>query len=155
MNMSVRREVFEKTGSFLPGLGYHQPMAEDLEFSLRLKSKTGKRLLYNPKTKVWHKVYAYRISPKFVASRAHHIGVSRRLLRTTYLREHASFHMEQGMIGSIAKILCLLPMDLVRSPSLAWNKFILTTTIVVFAATGFFFPGKDLKAAKEITEALR
>ena len=58
MNMSLRREAFEKAGSFLSGLGYHQPMAEDLEFSLRVKRKTGKKLLFNPAAKVWHKVYS-------------------------------------------------------------------------------------------------
>lgn len=155
MNMSLRREAFEKAGSFLFGLGYHQPMAEDLEFSLRVRTKTGKKLLFNPKAKVWHKVYAYRISPRFVASRAHHIGTSRRLLRTTHLREQATFHLEKGVLSGIAKGICLLPQDFCRNPSSAWKVFYTTIIIVTFAAIGFLFPGKALGAAKEIEYALK
>jgi len=150
MNMSLRREAFEKAGSFLSSLGYHQPMAEDLEFSLRVKRRTGKRLLFNPKVKVWHKVYAYRISLKFVASRAHHIGVSRRILKATHLREQAPFRLERGVLSGIARIFCLLPRDFLRSPPIAWNKFTMTTTIITFAAIGFLFPGKGMEVAKEI-----
>jgi len=154
MNMSFRREAFEKAGSFLFGLGYHQPMAEDLEFSLRVRNKTGKKLLFNPKARVWHKVYAYRISPRFVASRAHHIGASRRLLKATYPREQASFHLERGVLSGIARGICLLPRDFFTNPSTAWKVFYTTLIIVTFAAIGFLFPGKATNARQEIKNAL-
>ena len=155
MNMSVRREAFDKAGSFLSSLGYHQPMAEDLEFSLRVKRKTGKTLLFNPKAKVWHKVYAYRVSLRFVASRAHHIGVSRRILSMTRLKEQASFHLERGVVNSIFRILCSFPLDLFKSPVIACKKFVMTSTIVIFAVIGFLFPGKGIRVAKEIKNALK
>lgn len=155
MNMSLKREAFDKAGSFLSSLGYHQPIAEDLEFSLRVKRATGKKLLYNPKARVWHKVYAYRLSPKFIASRSHHIGVSRRILRKTGLKEQTNLHLERGVIRGILRILCLLPRDFIKSPSIAWKKFIMTITIVTFAAIGFLFPGKNLKVAREINDNLK
>jgi len=150
MNMSVRKEAFEKAGTFLPSLGYHQPMAEDLEFSLRIKRRTGKKLLFNPKVKVWHKVYAYRINLRFVASRAHHIGVSRRILRTTRLKEQASFKLEKKVIDGIIKILLSLPGDFLKNPAIAWKKFTITVTIVSFSMKGYLFPGKGMEIAKEI-----
>jgi GT2 family glycosyltransferase len=148
--MSLRREAFEKAGTFLSSLGYHQPMAEDLEFSLRVKKRTGKKLLFNPRAKVYHKVYAYRISPKFVAARAHHIGVSRRILRTSGIKEQAHFRLEKGVIGSILKILLRTPIDILKNPVVAWKKFIISVIIVIFAAIGFVFPGKNMRVSKEI-----
>jgi glucosyl-dolichyl phosphate glucuronosyltransferase len=154
MNMSVRREAFDKTGSFLSGLGYHQPIAEDLEFSLRVKKKTGKKLLFNPKVKVWHKVYAFRINLRFVASRAHHIGVSRRILRAIRSKEQTSFHLERTVINGIFNILFSLPGDCFKSPHIAWKKFTMTGTIVSFATIGFLFPGKGIRIANEIRSTL-
>lgn len=149
-NMSVRREVFEKAGSFLPILGYHTPMAEDLEFSLKAKIRTGGKLLFNPKAKVWHKVYAYRVSLKFVSSRAHHIGVSRRLLRATYLRQQAPFHLESKVVRGMARTILLTPWDFFRSPYTAWKRLIITLAVLFFAGLGYLFPGKALMAAVEI-----
>ncbi len=154
MNMSLRREAFEKAGTFMTSLGYHQPMAEDLEFSLRVKKKTGKRLLYVPRAKVYHKVYAFRISPRFVAARAHHIGVSRRILRSTDQKQQASFAMERGMIGKMVRIIYLTPVELFRNPAVAVRKFSITVTIAVFAGVGFVFPGKGMRVAAEIQKAL-
>ncbi len=154
-NMSLRRAAFEKAGSFLPALGYHAPMAEDLEFSLKVKRKTGKRLLFNPRAKVWHKVYGYRINLKFVASRANHIGVSRRLLRATSLREYAPFYLEKKVLNGIARIFLFLPFDFFKNPPVAWRKLSVTFTILLFAGLGYLFPGKALEAAKEIEKALK
>ncbi len=150
MNMSVRREAFEKAGTFLPSLGYHQPMAEDLEFSLRVRRRTGKKLLFNPKVKVWHKVYAYRINLRFVASRAHHIGISRRILRATCLKEQATFKMERKVINGIIKIFLSLPVEFFKNPAIAWKMFTMSVTIATFAMKGFLFPGKGMAIAKEI-----
>lgn len=154
-NMSVRREVFEKAGSFLPLLGYHAPMAEDLEFSLKAKIKTGGKLLFNPKAKVWHKVYAYRVSLKFVSSRAHHIGVSRRLLRTTYLKQQAPSHLEHKVVRGMARTLLLTPLDLFKSPRTAWKRLVTTLDVLVFAGLGYAFPGKAIMAAVEIERCSR
>ena len=162
MNMSLRRAAFEKTDPFLSDIGHRDlflgyrepPIAEDLEFSLRVKRATGKRLLYNPKAKVWHKVYAYRITFRFVASRAHHIGVSRRVLRKAGLKEQAKMSLEKGVVNGIFGIICSLPRDFIKSPVVAWKRFAVTVTVVAFAALGFLFPGDSLQAARNIRDAL-
>ncbi|MEM3490168.1 MAG: glycosyltransferase, partial [Nitrososphaerota archaeon] len=139
-NMSLRKEAFEKSGSFLQTLGYHAPMAEDLELSLRVRMKTGKKLLFNPRAKAWHKVYGYRVNLKYVALRAHHIGVSRRLLRITSLGEHAPFYLEKRVLKGLAKIFLSFPCDFFKNPYIAWRKFIIVLAIVFFAGWGFLFP---------------
>jgi len=152
-NMSFRKEVFEKTGSFLPTLGYHAPIAEDLEFSLRVKKITGKKLIYNPAVKVRHSVYAYRINLKYVAARAHHIGVSRHLLRTTYLKNTATFDLEKKVMSGIVNILLSTPRLLIINPGVAWNKLLITCTIILYAGIGYVFPGKNSQAIHEIEKA--
>jgi len=82
MNMSFRTEAFQKCGAFLNEFGYHKgPMAEDNEFSLRVRRKTGKRIMYSPKVRVRHRVHKYRLSQQFIKERAYWIGYSRRMMK--------------------------------------------------------------------------
>jgi GT2 family glycosyltransferase len=96
MNMCFAREAFQKAGYFdvrstersrylrsASGQRQHEEteqgkMAEDVEYSLRVKRMTGKKLYYLPEMKVLSKVYAYRLSSKFIVARSSWIGYSRR-----------------------------------------------------------------------------
>lgn len=151
-NMSLRKEAF-KEGNFLKSMGYHAPIAEDLEFSLRLRAKTGKRLVFNPKVVVRHKVHGYRVGFRFVAARAHHIGVSRRLLKSTYLGRYASFGIEKGVLKGITKILLSLPIKFIRKPVVAVKTFCLCATVLLFAGIGYLFPREMGSAIQEIERA--
>lgn len=152
-NMSFRREAFEKAGSFSLVLGGDDaPMAEDLEFSLRVRARTGKKLLFNPKVIVGHKIHGYRVGFKFVAQRSHHIGVSRRLLKSTYLKKYASFNNESKVLSGMAKSILLLPKEFIENPDMAWKKFKIISTVVIFAGIGYLFPAKGLNAIKGINE---
>jgi glycosyltransferase involved in cell wall biosynthesis len=151
-NMSFLREAFERAGSFLPSLGFHQPMAEDLEFSIRVKKKTGKKLLFNPNVKAGHKIYGYRLSFKFVALRSHHIGVSRRLLKSTYLKDYVSFNNEGKVLNGMLKTI----MNLYKNnPKIAWKKLQIVSTVMLFSGIGYLFPGKGLTMVEEINEVGR
>ncbi len=153
-NMSLRKEALAKSGSFHPKLGYHQPVAEDLELSLRVKRRTGGRLLYNPNVRVWHKIYAFRVNLKYVAARAHHIGVSRRVIRNTDLREQTNLRLEKHAVDGILKVFLGLPADFLRSPHIAWKKFTVALTIVIFSGAGFVFPGKNMMTARYIQSTI-
>lgn len=152
-NMSFRRGAFEKAGSFMQSLGYHAPMAEDLEFSLRVRAKTGKKLVFNPRAMVQHKVYGYRVGLHFVAARAHHIGVSRRLLKLTYLKDYASFGVERGVLKGIAKVALVSLLWVFRTPVVSAKTLWLCMTVLLFAGLGFLFPKGIKKAAMEIEKA--
>jgi glucosyl-dolichyl phosphate glucuronosyltransferase len=84
MNMSFKREAFEKVGLFFNEFGFHKGiMAEDNEFSLRIKEKTGKKIFYFPDVKLRHRVHKYRLSQKFIKERSYWIGYSRRMMKQT------------------------------------------------------------------------
>lgn len=96
MNMCFRRKAFEIAGYFdveateqsrylrsgidnrIGETGKQGKMAEDVEFSLRLTQLSGMRLYYLPDMKVLNKVYAYRLSTRFIIARSSWIGYSRR-----------------------------------------------------------------------------
>jgi GT2 family glycosyltransferase len=152
-NMSLRREAFERAGSFLGILGGHAPMAEDLEFSLRVRAKTGKKLLFNPRVRVWHKVYGYRVGFRFLSWRAHHIGTSRCLLMTTYLKDYASFGLEGGVLRGLGKTALGLPLDFFGNPPVAWKRFCVVSTVVVFAGLGYLGGFFEREAREGIKKA--
>jgi GT2 family glycosyltransferase len=79
MNMCFKAEAFRKVGLLSTSTGYHRGVfAEDVEFSLRVRRLTGKKLYYLPDMRVLSKVYAYRLSSRFIVARSSWIGYSRR-----------------------------------------------------------------------------
>ncbi len=96
MNMVFRREAFDIAGDFDTNATEKSrylrsstdnergetmkqgKMAEDVEFSLRVKRLSGKKLLYLPDMRVLNKVYSYRLSKRFIIARSSWIGYSRR-----------------------------------------------------------------------------
>ena len=144
-NMSFRRKAFDVAGPFLNTLGYHKPMAEDLEFSLRAKERTGKRILFNPHVRVWHRVRGYRLSWKFIVARAHHIGQSRRLLRKLYPQSPELFALEKGLSRRIIGLLLNTPREFLRSPATAWRRLVLITLTFLAAGWGYLRPGASVE----------
>ena len=161
MNMAFRREGFAVAGLFDSATGYHLgPFAEDNEFSQRVRSETGKPILYVPGAKVWHKVHQYRLRWSFVRERAYWIGRSRRNLLRFYAAENRGGDLlspERDLLGRI--ITRRIPRDLaglLRTPSTAWKRLSMTFWALIFVALGYYahlLPGRNtpvaLKSSKE------
>jgi len=85
-NMSFKREVFEKVGVFNQNFGFARRgtsyiQAEEAEFSLRMKQKLGKGVMYNPEAVVYHKIHPSKVKVKMLLKRAFYQGYSKALLR--------------------------------------------------------------------------
>ncbi len=85
-NMSFRREVFAQVGLFNESLGFGNQgksclQGDEAEFALRMTSKLGKRVIYNPRAVVYHRtpVSKARIGP--LLKRSFYQGYSKALLR--------------------------------------------------------------------------
>jgi len=77
--MCFKAEAFRKVGLLSTSTGYHRGVfAEDVEFSLRVRRLTGKKLYYLPDMKVLNKAYAYWLPSRFIVARSSWIGYSRR-----------------------------------------------------------------------------
>jgi hypothetical protein len=58
----------------LPKGKYEGSLREDNEFSMRVRSRTKRRIVYNPNVRVYHKVHGYRLKWSFIVRRAFNMG---------------------------------------------------------------------------------
>jgi len=93
-NMSFRKEVFEQVGFFNESLGFGNQgksyvQGSEAEFALRMTSKLGKRVIYNPRALVYHRtpVSKARLGP--LLKRSFYQGYSKMLLRKLTPRANA------------------------------------------------------------------
>jgi glucosyl-dolichyl phosphate glucuronosyltransferase len=139
--MSFKREAFHEAGLFDTATGsqggYSPNIAEDLEFSLRAKRRTGKRIVFNPRARLWHKVPKSRLGLRFIIGRARHIGVSRYQLKKLYPDDQELFDLEVGQLGRILKMLLKVPGEFLSNPKNACRKFLVTFVVLASAAWGY------------------
>jgi len=138
-NMAFRREGFEQAGSFLVNYGlrgHGGPVAEDTEFSLRVRAKTGKRILYNPAALVWHKIRSYRLGWRYVARRSYEVGRSRHLVRR--VPGGSILAPETELLQRIGtRLVPHIMRGLFRRPRTALRQLSLTSTSLFFVGVGY------------------
>jgi glucosyl-dolichyl phosphate glucuronosyltransferase len=146
MNMGFKREAFEKAGLFSNNFGFHKGlMAEDNEFSIRIKEKTGKKIFYHPDVKLWHRVHKYRLSRKFIKERSYWIGYSRRKLKQRLLNNSkngaSALSQEHRLLNRI--FMKLFP-DIIKKiftkPVVAWRITRVSVTALTFVVLGYYLP---------------
>jgi len=147
MNMSFRREAFdhcsfsEDFGHTKGGKGaFKAGPFDDAEFSINLRLRSGKAIVYGPDVRVWHKVYPYRLGFDFVRGQSYWQGYSKSLYRSVYPQDAdtRSLAREYDLLRRV--LLGLLPRTLVEffhSPGVAWKKLSITTTVLFHVALGY------------------
>lgn len=120
MNMAFRREAFELAGAFstdIGGVHGRRLHGEEVELSLRVRSVTGKRIVYDPEVKVMHKVYSRRLSMRWIAKTSYWIGYTRPILQELSQRydlREDFLATERGLLAQLA--LSVLPRTLISLP---------------------------------------
>ena len=149
-NMSFRRDAFDLCGLFLTQLGAkgggesgkHELVGDETEFSIRAGRKTGKRTLYNPKVKVQHRVYKFRVSPAFIARRAYWEGYTKAMFKRNFHDESSTDKLLRVEYQLLRRILTrLLPsilLGLFSHPVIAMRRLSITINAVFFVAAGYF-----------------
>lgn len=141
LNMAFRRAAFEQCGLFKNDYGFHKgPYAEDNEFSMRVRAVTGKRIVYNPRVQVWHRVHPYRLDWRFIVARSFWIGRSRHMLKKAYssTQRGSVLQDEQALLKRI--LVGLLPRTLLsalRHPLLAGKRLSLMFLVLSFVVLGY------------------
>jgi glycosyltransferase involved in cell wall biosynthesis len=149
-NASYHREVFDSGEFFSTNIGPKDKnghregwkwIAEDIELTSRVLRKIKKRVVYNPKVKVKHHVYKYRLKLKFMSRCAYWIGLTRPIVKDLYTdSEFAgnSLELEQGVLKRI--ITRLFP-NIIGSifidPHSAWLKLKATCIVLCSAGIGY------------------
>lgn len=146
-NLSFRREAFNTCGLFKTSLeaggrgksDWQQPGAEETEFCLRVKQKTGKRIIYSPEVKVKHKVYDYRLTTKFIAKRAYWEGRAKVILNKLYRSSDGTvLSTEYELLRRIfPKLLPGSLKLLFRQPIVTLRQWWVTLLVIVCVAFGY------------------
>lgn len=149
-NISFRREAFEHGGLFSTylgsergsELGVQKTTAEETELSIRVRHKTGKRIIYDPNVIVNHKVHKYRLTRRYIQKRAYVEGCSKMLIRKIFkdnLRDERLLKTEYELLRRI--FLKLFP-DILKgfftNPVTAWRRFSVTVIVLSSVAIGYF-----------------
>jgi cellulose synthase/poly-beta-1,6-N-acetylglucosamine synthase-like glycosyltransferase len=149
MNMSFKREAFDLSGLFLTHLGAkgghetgkHELVGEETEFSIRVKRKTGKNILYNPNVRVWHRVYHFRVTPVVIARRAYWEGYTKAMFSRIYRDKDSSkkmLHVEYELLWRIlTKLLPSILKTFFANPLIAWRRLLVTITALFFVTLGY------------------
>ena len=151
MNMSFRREAFD-TNLFLDTFGrtegHHEsgkkgPVGDDAEFSINLRNRTGKTIVYNPDVKVWHKVYRYRLTPDFIQRQAYWQGYTKAMFKKLYShvngKDEDVLAMEYSLLKRIfTRLLPGIAVDFLRQPAFAWRRLSLTVKVLYHLSLGYF-----------------
>jgi GT2 family glycosyltransferase len=135
MNMAFRREAFGVSGGFLENTGYHKPMPEDEEFSLRVKAITGKRIGFCKDAYLYHRANASRFTWKFIADRSFHIGITRYTMRR--LNYSVKLNRESSLLTKMAKN---IPIQAIRSPKNSLKIARVTLLVLLFISLGYTKP---------------
>ncbi|MCL0041190.1 glycosyltransferase [Dehalococcoidia bacterium] len=150
MNASFRRQAFDMGGLFNTSIGPHQgsmtgrqtELSEDVELSLRIKQKTGKRIVYNPQVKVWHKVYKYRLYWKYIVQWSYWMGLSKYKLKTLYPKVNKDEDPISQEHQLLKRIFTRLFPNILRgffsNPIIAWRKLMVTVTALTFVTLGYY-----------------
>jgi glycosyltransferase involved in cell wall biosynthesis len=148
-NVSFRREAFDQCGLFKTSLGAkgggesgkHELGGEETEFSLRMRRKTGKRIVYDPEVRVRHKVYRYRLTTSFIAKRAYWEGCTKAMFNKLYRsnsEDKAILSTEYKLLQRI--LFKLLPQTLkllISQPLAAMRRLSVTAIVLVCVASGY------------------
>jgi len=149
-NMSFRREAFNLVGLFMTnlgaiegggGLGKQKFGGEETEFCIRLRTKSEKRIIYNPNVRVYHKVYKYRVTSRFIARRAYSEGYTKAMFNRTYqnLNDNRKLlHVEYILLNRIfTKLLPGMLRSSFSHPVVFFRRLGMTINAVFFVAVGY------------------
>ena len=149
-NLSFDRKAFTQAGLFNPDLGvkgrgkkgWQEPGAEELELSLRIKRISGKRIIFNPKVKVQHKVYTYRMTSQFISKRAYWEGFAKALLNSRYPASKSGANVLSTEHALLKRILFhRIPQDLkliFRHPITGIKQLCVVFMVLSCVAAGYF-----------------
>ena len=157
-NGSFRREAFELAGVLDAHLGPNDSIegfkgrefktgmvADDVELSLRVKKATQKRILFNPETRVKHRVDPRRLKLAYVARWSYWLGYSKHRLKRLHPDKGSDvLNQERGLLRRIAtKLVPSMIVGAFSHPIQTGRKLLVTATALSCVSAGYlaaFYP---------------
>jgi glycosyltransferase involved in cell wall biosynthesis len=144
-NFSFRKEAFSLCGLFNTKYGfpkgtYEGFLGEDNEFSMRVKAVTKKRIVYNHRVLVRHKVHKYRLRWRVIIRRSYWMGYSRQILRRQYKTSASEnlLNLEQRLLKNVfAHFVPTALKNLLRQPSKSLRRLLVATISLICISLGY------------------
>jgi glycosyltransferase involved in cell wall biosynthesis len=146
MNISFRRGAFDMAGGFshdIGGLQGKRIHGEEVELSERIKKVSKKRIVYNPEVRVHHKVYKYRLMPRYIAKTSYWIGYTRQSLKRMADDTETKSDILYVEHRLLRNIVTEIPLDILKTcfcnPLAAFRKVSVTIIALSSVAYGYYF----------------
>lgn len=148
-NMSFSKKAFDLSGLFDEGnfgssvsheKGKSGLIGDDTEFSLRVKRITGKRIVFNPNVRIWHRVHGFRLDAKIIRKYAYKHAYSKAVLRNVYRKYGTgnALTTEQALLKRILfKLFPRIMAGFFKNPVVSWRRLALTVNVLMFTAYGY------------------
>ncbi len=146
-NASFKREAFELADLFDTKIGPHggsmagraMDISEDVEISLRVRMATGKRIVYNPRVQVRHRVYKERLRLGFIARWSFWVGYSKHKLKKLYptISDNPLTEEHRLLKRIVFRLLPSIAKMFLTRPVAAWRKLQLTLVVMPIVALGY------------------
>jgi glycosyltransferase involved in cell wall biosynthesis len=149
-NAAFRREALvyerfrESLGPVGGGMeGWKKGLPEEVELSYRIRKRTGKRIIYNPRVVVKHKVYPYKIKSKYIIKHAFFMGFSRFLIKKLFasFSNFGILYEEKMLLNSIFKELPLMILNQIFRNPIIGVKMFLTSLLILLSLTLGYLSG--------------
>jgi glucosyl-dolichyl phosphate glucuronosyltransferase len=151
-NISFRKEVFDRGLFFTTGLGSvgskkgdefkkQKTTAEETELSLKIRAITGKGIEYNPEIIVYHKVYRFRFTAKYIWKRAYIEGNTKMMIRKAFRVNENGEHplkTEHDLLRRIMfKLFPGILAGFFTKPVITWRRLRVTVVALSGVACGY------------------
>ena len=150
MNCSFKREALFAAGLYQPDIGpkggeevikWFYPSGEEVELSLKIRATTKKRIVYNPKVRVHHKVSKERFNLGFMIKRAFRFGYTKQYIKHTFQNDFPHEKVLALEFQHLRHILFKSTFNLMRGtfkhPVTAWRQFLVIIIGVFFTGLGY------------------
>ncbi len=123
-------------------IGEQKTTAEETELSLRVRHKTGRRIVYNPNVIINHKVYKYRLTRKYIQKRAYIEGCSKMLIKKLFKDNSGGERLLRTEYELLRRIFLKLFPGILKgfftNPITAWRRLSVTIIVLSCVAIGYF-----------------
>ena len=146
-NLCFRKEIFSQVGQFNPALGYTPTGTgkkikvidgEEVDYCLRMTERTQKIVLFNPRIRVRHKVYPFRIRFMHVMRKCYGDGYAKALIAFLH-RKNKGLSTEKAYLLYLFKV--FYPREfqhLFFHPTLALRRMLFVSAALFSLAVGYF-----------------
>ncbi|MHA1362054.1 MAG: glycosyltransferase family 2 protein [Candidatus Freyarchaeota archaeon] len=140
-NFCVKRRAFLKGNKFNENLGFsksrNKPIGgEEVEFCFRLV-KQGRKIIYNPDIRVWHKIASSKLNFKTLFSRGFWYGYTRKIIGK--LQKNTGYAHEARYFKTILNFILNSPHELFHNSSKTLKKLFFTISILILVFAGYLY----------------